>query len=336
MPASIAIHYTTLHYAFFFFFFFRVVFKKKGHVSRPPPPAGLPKLGVASLRGKPVIVGGGVVLSASYEARARGVRTAMGGRRARALCPDAIVARMSAYSEASRAVFAVFDESSPLVEAMSIDEAFLDGRGLAHIRGTPRQMAARLRAEVRERCGLPLTVGVARTKFLAKVASGVAKPDGLLVVPPDRELACLHPLPVERLWGVGAVTASKLRRRRDPHGRRRRGATEGRAGGDARRGPGSPAPCALPQPRSAPRPAAPAPALDRVAVRDRHPVPDADRDRRHPARPARRARHGPDAEGGPGRPHGHAAAAVPRLRRHAVADRTRPTAETRSWRWCAT
>jgi DNA polymerase-4 len=169
-----------------------------------------------ALRGKPVIVGAGVVLSASYEARARGVRTAMGGRRARRLCPDAIVVspRMSAYSEASREVFAVFEESSPVVEAMSIDEAFLDGRGLAHIRGTPPQMAARLRAEVRERCGLPLTVGVARTKFLAKVASGVAKPDGLLVVPPDRELEFLHPLPVEALWGVGAVTAEKLRRRR--------------------------------------------------------------------------------------------------------------------------
>jgi DNA polymerase-4 len=139
----------------------------------------------------------------------------MGGRRARALCPDAIVVppRMSAYSAASKAVFAVFEEASPLVEAMSIDEAFLDGRGLAHIRGTPAQMAARLRADVREQCGLPLTVGVARTKFLAKVASGVAKPDGLLVVPPDRELEFLHPLPVERLWGVGKVTAEKLHRR---------------------------------------------------------------------------------------------------------------------------
>src|SRR5262245_50560564 len=96
---------------------------------------------------------------------------------------------------------------------MSIDEAFLDGRGLAHIRGTPAQMAARLRADVRRHCGLPLTVGVARTKFLAKVASGVAKPDGLLVVPPDRELEFLHPLPVERLWGVGPVTSAKLRSR---------------------------------------------------------------------------------------------------------------------------
>jgi DNA polymerase IV len=166
-----------------------------------------------ALRGRPVIVGGGVVLSASYEARARGVRTAMGGRQARRLCPDAIVvdARMAAYSEASRAVFDVFRDTSPIVEALSIDEAFLDARGLGHISGSPPEIAARLRRDVLERVGLPITVGVARTKFLAKVASGVAKPDGLLVVPPDGELEFLHPLPVERLWGVGRVTAQKLR-----------------------------------------------------------------------------------------------------------------------------
>ncbi len=164
------------------------------------------------LRGRPVIVGGGVVLSASYEARACGVRTAMGGRQARRLCPRAIVVppRMAAYSAASRAVFAVFAEASPVVEALSIDEAFLDVRGMHEIAGSPEAIAARLRAEVREQVGLPITVGVARTKFLAKVASGVAKPDGLLIVPPDRELAFLHPLPVERLWGVGKVTAAKL------------------------------------------------------------------------------------------------------------------------------
>ena len=165
-----------------------------------------------SLRGRPVIVGGGVVLAASYEAKAYGVRTAMGGARARRLCPHAIVVppRMSAYSAASKAVFEVFRATTPLVEGISIDEAFLDVGGLHRIAGPPEVIAARLRAAVLEQVGLPITVGVARTKFLAKVASGVAKPDGLLVVPADRELEFLHPLPVERLWGVGEVTAAKL------------------------------------------------------------------------------------------------------------------------------
>ena len=165
------------------------------------------------LRGRPVIVGGGVVLAASYEAKAHGVRTAMGGVQARRLCPRALVVppRMGVYAEASRAVFEVFRNTTPLVEGLSIDEAFLDVGGLRQISGTPAEIAARLRREVREQVGLPITVGVARTKFLAKVASGVAKPDGLLVVPPDGELAFLHPLPVERLWGVGPVTAGKLR-----------------------------------------------------------------------------------------------------------------------------
>jgi DNA polymerase-4 len=166
----------------------------------------------ARLRGRPVIVGGGVVLAASYEAKARGVRTAMGGRRALVLCPDALVVppRMHAYSEASKAVFRVFEDATPLVEALSIDEAFLDVRGMERSAGSPLELAAKLRRDVRERVGLPITVGVARTKFLAKVASGVAKPDGLLLVPPDRELAFLHPLPIERLWGVGPKTAEKL------------------------------------------------------------------------------------------------------------------------------
>jgi DNA polymerase-4 len=165
------------------------------------------------LRGRPVIVGGGVVLAASYEARACGIRTAMGGARARHLCPQAVVVppRMSAYSEASKAVFALFERTSPLVEALSIDEAFLDVRGLQHISGTPREIAASLRRQVREEVGLAITVGLACTKFLAKVASGVAKPDGLLVIPAGSELAFLHPLPVERLWGVGQVTSAKLR-----------------------------------------------------------------------------------------------------------------------------
>jgi DNA polymerase-4 len=167
-----------------------------------------------SLRGRPVIVGAWVVLAASYEAKGHGVRTAMGVARARRLCPDAVVVepRMSAYSEASKAVYEVFDDIAPRVEGLSIDEAFLDVRGVRRLSGTPTEIARRLRAEVRERVGLPITVGIARTKFLAKVASGVAKPDGLLFVPPDRELAFLHPLPVERLWGVGRVTAAKLHR----------------------------------------------------------------------------------------------------------------------------
>jgi DNA polymerase-4 len=166
------------------------------------------------LRGRPVIVGAGVVLAASYEAKAYGVETAMGGARARRLCPDAVVVspRMSAYSDASKAVYRVFENTTPVVEGLSIDEAFLDVRGMRRLSGTPVEIATRLRREVREQVGLPITVGVARTKFLAKVASGVAKPDGLLVVPPDRELTFLHALPVERLWGVGAVTAEKLHR----------------------------------------------------------------------------------------------------------------------------
>jgi len=165
------------------------------------------------LRGRPVIVGGGVVLAASYEAKAYGVRTAMGGAQARRLCPHAVVVppRMSAYSEASKAAFEVFRETAPRVEGLSIDEAFLDVHGMRRIAGAPRDIAARLRREVREHVGLPITVGVARTKFLAKVASAVAKPDGLLVVPTEGELAFLHPLPVERLWGVGPVTAANLR-----------------------------------------------------------------------------------------------------------------------------
>ncbi|MDT4944353.1 MAG: polymerase [Pseudonocardiales bacterium] len=167
------------------------------------------------LRGRPVIVGGGVVLAASYEAKAFGVRSAMGGAQARRLCPHAVVVppRMDAYSQASKAVFAVFRDTTPIVEGLSIDEAFLDVGGLLRVSGTPVEIAVRLRRDVRERVGLPITVGVARTKFLAKVASAVAKPDGLLVVEPDRELAFLHPLPVERLWGVGRVTAAKLHSR---------------------------------------------------------------------------------------------------------------------------
>ena len=168
-----------------------------------------------SLRGRPVLVGTGVVLAASYEAKAHGVSTAMSAVQARRLCPQAAVVepRMAAYAEASRAVFEVFGQTTPLVEGLSIDEAFLDVGGLRRLSGTPEAIGARLRREMRRRVGLPITVGVARTKFLAKVASGVAKPDGLLVVAPEDELAFLHPLPVERLWGVGPTTAGRLRER---------------------------------------------------------------------------------------------------------------------------
>ena len=165
------------------------------------------------LRGRPVIVGSWVVLAASYEAKARGVHGGMGGSEARRRCPHAVIVRprMAAYSEASRAVFEIFERTSPVVEPLSIDEAFLDTRGMEAVFGTPEQIARRLRRAVRREVGLPITVGVARTKFLAKVASAVAKPDGLLVVPPEGELGFLHPLPIERLWGVGPVTSGKLR-----------------------------------------------------------------------------------------------------------------------------
>jgi DNA polymerase-4 len=165
-----------------------------------------------ALLGKPVVVGGGVVLAASYEAKAFGIKTAMGGSEARRLCPGVIVvpSRFEAYSQASKEVFRIFEDMSPLVEGLSIDEAFIDVRGMRRIAGSPEEIARRLRARVRDEVGLPITVGVARTKFLAKVASGVAKPDGLLVVEPEREREFLHPLPVEKLWGVGKVTAAKL------------------------------------------------------------------------------------------------------------------------------
>jgi DNA polymerase-4 len=166
------------------------------------------------LRGRPVIVGSGVVLAASYEAKAYGVRTAMGGTQARRLCPHALVVapRMAAYAEASRALYALFEDATPSVEGLSIDEAFLDVRGMERIAGTPREIAVRLRRTARACLGLPLTVGIACTKHLAKIASAVAKPDGLLLVTPGDELAFLHPLPIERIWGIGPATADRLHR----------------------------------------------------------------------------------------------------------------------------
>ncbi len=165
-----------------------------------------------SLRGKPTIVGMGVVLAASYEAKAFGVYTPMWQKAALRLCPHARVVRprFTAYSDASKSVFRIFEDTTPLVEGLSIDEAFLDVRGMERSVGTPLEIATRLRRRVRDEVGLPITVGIASTKYLAKVASAVAKPDGLLVVPPAQEIEFLHPLPVERLWGVGPVTAAKL------------------------------------------------------------------------------------------------------------------------------
>lgn len=163
-----------------------------------------------ALRGKPVIVGGGVVMAASYEARAFGVRSAMGGARARRLCPDALVVppRWQAYVDASEEIFSILRRLFPVVERASMEEAFVDASGLAAEAGA---LGAALRQEVRERVGLAITVGVASTKVLAKLAGRQAKPDGLLVVEPGRELAFLHPLPVERVWGIGPATARRFR-----------------------------------------------------------------------------------------------------------------------------
>ena len=165
-----------------------------------------------SLQGKPVAVGGGVVLPASYEAKRCGVSAPMPGHEAKRRCPELIFVdpRFEAYTAASRAVFEIFNDVTPLVEGVSIDEAFLDVGGLLRLSGTPTHIATQLRSDVAREVGLPITVGVARTKFLAKVASGVGKPDGLLVVEPGRELEFLHPLPVDKLWGVGRVTTQKL------------------------------------------------------------------------------------------------------------------------------
>jgi DNA polymerase-4 len=165
-----------------------------------------------SLRGHPTVVGGGVVMAASYEARAYGIHGGMGGGAARRLCPHlkSVQPNFSAYTEASKALFEIFRRTSPVVEGLSMEEAFLDVRGLEHISGTPREIAAGLRRDVRSELDLPLSVGIARTKVLAKMASRAAKPDGLLLVSPDEESAFLHPLPVEALWGVGETTARKL------------------------------------------------------------------------------------------------------------------------------
>lgn len=164
------------------------------------------------LRDRPLIVGQGVVLACSYEAKRRGVRSGMNASRARILCPDAITvpARMKAYSEASSAVFEQFNEFTPFVEPLSVDEAFLEVAGAEHIFGPAAAIAKQLKVQVQKKVGLTISVGVAQTKSLAKIASNLAKPNGIIVVDPDKETAFLHPLPIEVLWGVGPATAKKL------------------------------------------------------------------------------------------------------------------------------
>lgn len=167
-----------------------------------------------SLRGKPVLVGGGVVVAASYEARAYGVRAPMSAREALELCPRAIMVEghFDQYLDKSEKVMAIFDDVTPVVEQISVDEAFLDVSGTTHLLGRPSDIGRELRRRVREEVGLPLSVGIASTKFLSKIASARAKPDGLVMVDHGTELSFLHPLPVEALWGVGKVTAAKLHR----------------------------------------------------------------------------------------------------------------------------
>ena len=165
-----------------------------------------------SLCGEPIAVGGGVVLAASYEAKAFGVGAGMPGWRARQLCPRLVFVggHFREYQRLADRVMDVFGDFTPLVERVSIDEAFLDVAGSVHLFGPPADIAAAIRRRVRDEIGLPVSVGVARTKHLAKVASQVAKPDGLVVVEPERELEFLHPLPVELLWGVGPATRARL------------------------------------------------------------------------------------------------------------------------------
>src|SRR5437868_10138484 len=168
-----------------------------------------------SLRGKPIAVGGGVVLAASYEAKAFGVSGGMSGRRARELCPQLVFVEghFKEYQRLGDAAIAVLGDFPPLVERISIDEAFADVAGCIHLFGPPTEIAKAIRRRVRAELGLPISVGVARTKHLAKIASQVAKPDGLVVVEPAKELAFLHGLPVELMWGIGPVTRQRLAER---------------------------------------------------------------------------------------------------------------------------
>ncbi len=168
-----------------------------------------------SLRGKPIVVGGGVVLAASYEAKAFGISGGMSGRRARELCPQLIFVggHFKDYQRLGDAAINVLNDFTPLVERISIDEAFADVAGCTHLFGSPAEIATAVRHRVRTEIGLPISIGVARTKHLAKIASQVAKPDGLVVVHPETELIFLHDLPVELMWGVGPATKARLAER---------------------------------------------------------------------------------------------------------------------------
>src|SRR5262245_60517987 len=165
-----------------------------------------------SLRGKPIAVGGGVVLAASYEAKSFGISGGMSGRRARELCPHLIFVdgHFEDYQRLGDAAINVLNDFTPLVERISIDEAFADVAGCSHLFGAPTKIARTVRHRVRTEVGLPISIGVARTKHLAKIASQVAKPDGLVVVDPATELEFLHDLPVELMWGVGPVTRERF------------------------------------------------------------------------------------------------------------------------------
>jgi DNA polymerase-4 len=164
------------------------------------------------LRDKPIAVGGGVVLAASYEARAFGVRSGMPGRRARELCPGLVFVggHFNEYQRLGDAAIGILGDFTPSIERISIDEAFADVAGCTHLFGSPGEIATKVRARVRDELGLPMSIGVARTKHLAKIASQVAKPDGLVVVDPETELEFLHELPVALMWGVGPATEARL------------------------------------------------------------------------------------------------------------------------------
>ncbi|MDF1596795.1 MAG: DNA polymerase IV [Acidimicrobiia bacterium] len=164
------------------------------------------------LRGKPIAVGGGVVLAASYEAKAFGVRGGMPGRQARQLCPQLqfVDGHFSEYQRLGDQAIEIIRDFTPLIERISIDEAFADVSGSTHLFGKPGDIGATIRRRVRAEVGLPISVGAARTKHLAKIASQVAKPDGIVVVDPEHELDFLHPLPVDLIWGVGPVTRKRL------------------------------------------------------------------------------------------------------------------------------
>src|SRR5262250_2322211 len=176
--------------------------------------ASVEQLLVPSLRGKPIAVGGGVVLAASYEAKSFGVSSGMSGRRARELCPQLIFVggHFHDYQRLGDSAINVLNDFTPFVERISIDEAFADVAGCTHLFGSPPEIARAVRRRVRAELGLPISIGVARTKHLAKIASQVAKPDGLVVVDPETELDFLHDLPVELMWGVGPVTSGRLAR----------------------------------------------------------------------------------------------------------------------------